>query len=116
MAFDHRVDHVGVLNAPQGELDRTLEAGQPFRRIGDVFSDVVLMADRLVAQRLDKWPCDRSEERESRVRPSDSTAKVENRNPNDDALGQFCHLRVPLHHLLVGENVRPSDVERTVDV
>ena len=106
----------GVVHALQGEPDRALEADQPVRRVGHVLGDVVLVAHDLVHERLDQRSGQPARHGRHERDPQARQLRREHLDPDDDPRSQARRLRVPLHHLAVGQDVGAADVEPAADV
>ncbi len=86
------------------------------RWVGQVPGDVVLAADHLVPQRLGQRPRDGRRDGRDESHPEAGQAGGEDRHGHDETPVQPRHPRVPGHHVPVGEDVRPADVEGPVHV
>ena len=89
---------------------------RPFGGSGIHSRDVVIGDDDFVAQRLDQRARDRVRHRRDESDPVTRQGGREERRLDDEAPGEMSHGGVPLHHLLVREDLGAADVEGAVDV
>ncbi len=109
---DHRVVDVGVVDPAQRELDRAVEADSPSGGSGTYAA--MSCSSHTTSCTSDSTSGRASPDGTGVTSP---THRLDSRGEStghrdDDAPRQPGDLRVPLHHLPVGEDLRPADVER----
>ena len=104
-------DDLGVPHALQSKADGLVERAQRER---DQVLDVVLVGDGVVAQRLDQRLGDRLRHGRHDVDPVAREPRRQDRDRDDHPVGQAGDRCVALHHLAVGDDVGPADVEASV--
>lgn len=108
--------HSGLADTPQSEPHRLVERDGMPGRGGHVPLDAVLVADDLVPQGLGERTGDGRRHGRHQTDPEAGQAGREDRHGDDQPGRKARHLRVPQHHVPVGQHIGPADVEGTAHV
>ncbi|CAM5229956.1 hypothetical protein SANTM175S_08802 [Streptomyces antimycoticus] len=109
--------HLRVADPAQGQLQRPVHAERPARRVRHIADDVPFGAHHFMAQRLHQRAGDGAGYGRDQADPETGQPGGEHRHRDDQTPpADPGHLRVPPHHVRVGEDVGAADVEGPVHV